>query len=152
MIYIFTFLYRLLLCVHFLSLICYLGTCISVVGLGMVSRMYITPNKGSGAPSASSRRDRASGKSRVCLRDNKRPRNKGQRVIYCLRMQASMWNEEHLDSPAVVIYINFLGGLLFHQLANNGLKFLCKDTKAQMLDNTEEQCTCLSKSLSPLTC
>lgn len=45
-----------------------LGTCISVLGLGMALCMDITPNKGSGAPSASSRRARASGKSRASLR------------------------------------------------------------------------------------
>lgn len=41
------------------------GTFVNVLGLSQASRM--TPNKGSEAPSVSSRSDRASGMSRTCL-------------------------------------------------------------------------------------
>lgn len=50
-----------------------LVTCNSVLGLGTGSCMYITPNNGSGAPSASSRRDRASAASTAGLRVKGRP-------------------------------------------------------------------------------
>ena len=52
----------------FHSLMLVFDTCISALGLGMASCMYIDPNKGSRAPSVSSMRDRASGSSRACLR------------------------------------------------------------------------------------
>lgn len=65
------FTYKHILCVHVLSLHCYMSTCISVLGLAVAYCPSITPNKGSGAPSVSSMRARTSGVSRVCLRDNK---------------------------------------------------------------------------------
>lgn len=110
----------------------YLGTSISLVGLGIASFMYITPNKGSGAPSVSSMKDRASGFSRDCLRDNRRWRGE-KRELFCVTGSNKCVSScrEQLFSPALVIEINFLWRPLFQQLAHNGLKLLWKDTTSR---------------------
>lgn len=107
------FAHKRLLSVAFVSVLVHLGTCISVLGLGMAHAgcMCITPNKGSGAPSASSRRDRASGKSRAFLRETRRRGSKTREsfcIFKCRQMCEMLSRCSHLLSSSKSIFWDVL--------------------------------------------